>query len=311
MPLEPTIMTDFTQQRIGILAGWGHFPVAVAKKLEATGHPVVGVGFRNSANPVLSDICTFYREFSPTRPRSIVRYLRRHRVTRATMAGKIYKTRIFEKGVWFRNLPDTLFLKYYGPHFFRPRRKSGSPEEPTKNNNDDSLLLVAIRLFADHGIELSPATDFAPELLVNERLLAGPPLSASQLSDAIFGWNLAREMGRLDIGQSVVVKHRSVLAVEAVEGTDACIRRAGELCPAGGFTVVKVSKPHQDMRFDVPTIGTGTLETMRQAGARVLVIEAGKTIVLDPDDVVRTAKRYGIKILATHNPQLANQTEAA
>src|SRR5690606_40576041 len=116
-------------------------------------------------------------------------------------------------------------------------------------------------------------TDYAPELLVKPGVLTGGQLSAAQLADIQFGWVLAKELGRLDVGQSVCVKGRGVLAVEAIEGTDECIRRAGSLCPAGGFTVVKTAKPQQDMRFDVPTIGLGTLETMVAAGARTLAVE--------------------------------------
>ena len=105
-------------------------------------------------------------------------------------------------------------------------------------------------------------------------------------------------MGRLDVGQSVAVKERAVLAVEAIEGTDRCIERAGQLCRAGGWTLVKVAKPQQDMRFDVPTVGTSTIENLHQAGARVLAIEAGKTIVIDQPEVVALADRYGLAIVA-------------
>ena len=116
--------------------------------------------------------------------------------------------------------------------------------------------------------------------------------------DIAFGWELAKEMGRLDVGQSVAVKERVALAIEAIEGTSRAILRAGELCPAGGIVVVKVAKPQQDMRFDVPTIGVATIETMRQAGASVLAIEAGKTIMLDQEETVALANRLGISIVA-------------
>ena len=105
-------------------------------------------------------------------------------------------------------------------------------------------------------------------------------------------------MGRLDVGQSVAVREKAVLAVEAMEGTDRAIARAGELCRRGGFVVVKVAKPQQDMRFDVPTVGCATIETMHQAGARVLAIEAGKTILIDEAETVALANRYGISIVA-------------
>jgi DUF1009 family protein len=145
-------------------------------------------------------------------------------------------------------------------------------------------------------VTICPATDFAPELLAEEGLLAGRPLSSKQLADVAFGWRLAKELGRLDIGQTVVVKNRAPLALEAIEGTDECIRRAGRLCPTGGMTVVKVAKPQQDFRFDMPTIGIGTLESLQAAGARVLVIEAGRTILVDRDRLTSFAAAGGITI---------------
>src|SRR5205085_3964936 len=117
-------------------------------------------------------------------------------------------------------------------------------------------------------------------------------------ADIEFGWQLAKEMGRLDVGQSVAVKEKAALAVEAIEGTDRCIERAGLLCRSGGWTLVKVAKPQQDMRFDVPTIGVTTIENLHKAGARVLAIEAGKTIVVDQGDVVALADKLGLSIVA-------------
>jgi DUF1009 family protein len=148
------------------------------------------------------------------------------------------------------------------------------------------------------GLRFGSALELCPDLLVPAGVLTGRPLSADEERDIDFGWELAKEIGRLDVGQSVAVKERAVLAVEAIEGTDRAIARAGEFCRAGGFVVVKVSKPQQDMRFDVPTVGGSTIETMRQAGARVLALEAGKTIILDQDKTVELADRYGITIVA-------------
>jgi DUF1009 family protein len=122
--------------------------------------------------------------------------------------------------------------------------------------------------------------------------------SAGEEADIAFGWELAKQMGQLDIGQSVAVREQAVLAVEAIEGTDQAILRAGQLCPRGGIVVVKVAKPQQDMRFDVPTIGCRTVESMHTAGARVLAIEANKTIVIDEEETIALADRYGISIVA-------------
>src|SRR5690606_18854954 len=142
----------------------------------------------------------------------------------------------------------------------------------TRNRNDDTLIGAVVAEFAKDGIHFAPATDFAPELLVKLGHLAGKRLTFAQRKDIEYGWRLAKEMGRLDVGQSVAVKGLAVIAVEAIEGTDLCIQRAGELCPQGGFTIVKVAKPQQDMRFDVPTIGLRTMQTMVAAKAKVLAV---------------------------------------
>ena len=169
------------------------------------------------------------------------------------MAGKIFKVRLFQRvGVGCGTCPTCARFACSCPTSWTRK----------KDCRDDSLLTAIVEEFAAEGIRFAPATDYAPELLVTEGQLTRRGPTAWQQKDIEFGWKIAKEMGRLDIGQSVAVKDQAVLAVEAVEGTDECIRRAGTLCRAGGFTVVKVAKPQQDMRFDVPTIGLGTLETL-------------------------------------------------
>ncbi len=148
------------------------------------------------------------------------------------------------------------------------------------------------------GCSLKSPSTLCPELLVRPGILTRRPPTAREETDIAFGWEMAKEMGRLDVGQSVAVKECAVLAVEAIEGTDRAILRAGELCRAGGFVVVKVAKPQQDMRFDVPTVGCTTIESLRQAGGRVLAIEADKTIVLEQAQTVALADRYGLTIVA-------------
>ena len=221
-----------------------------------------------------------------------VRYFKRHGVTDAILAGKIHKRILFQPWFIVRQLPDLRTIRAFIPHFLTGR----------KDCKDDSLLNVVVDIFEAGGIRIGPATDYAPELLVNERQLTRRGPSAAQTKDIEFGWQLAKEMGRLDVGQSVAVKNRAVLAVEAVEGTDECIRRAGGLCRSGGFTVVKVAKPQQDMRFDVPTIGLGTLQTMVASGGRVLAVEAAKTIVLNQQEVVDYANRNKLIIVALEDP---------
>ncbi len=277
------------EKKVGLLAGWGRYPLILAEKLTDAGFEVHCLGIHGHADAELKRVCQAYVSVSPTRVGRQLRYMRKHGITLATMAGKIFKTRLFRRGVWLRHIPDRVFVKYYHRHFF----------VKSKDNNDDALLTVAVNMFADYGIRFAPATDFVPELLVKQGTLTKRALNSSQLADLKFAWELARQMGKLDIGQSVVVKNRAVLAIEAVEGTDECIRRAGQLCPAGGFTIVKVAKPQQDMRFDVPTVGVGTIKAMRDAGGKVLVIEADKTIVLDQQDMTALADQFGIIIVAT------------
>lgn len=285
---NPDEVDDRQPERIGILAGWGRLPIIVAKTLKDRGHSVHCLGYHNHVDPEMKKICDTFDTVGICRFGKKVRYFRKHNVTRATMVGKLFKTHLFEKFGWLKNLPDVLFLRYYYPHFITRK----------KNRADDTLLSTATTIFSDHGITMLPATELVPGLLIKQGTLTNRSLSNYQISDVQFGWQMAKEMGRLDVGQTVVVKGRAVIAVEAIEGTDECIRRAGQLCSSGGFTVVKVAKPEQDMRFDVPTIGVGTLKTIHEAGGSVLAVEADKTILLDREEVQKYADRYKIAVVA-------------
>jgi UDP-2,3-diacylglucosamine hydrolase len=275
-------------KRIGLLAAWGRYPVLVAEALRRQGYHVSCVGVVDMADPVLRDICQDFQWIGWCSLGRAIRFFRRCDVQQATMAGKFHKTIIYQPRVWLRHLPDWKFIKTFYHYFITHSR----------DNKDDTLLGVLTDAFAADGITFQPATDFAPELLVPPGQIAGRPPSANQQADIDFGWDAAKLMGRLDIGQSVCVKDRAVIAVEAIEGTDACILRAGELCKKGGFTVVKVAKPQQDMRFDVPTVGVRTLRTMLAAGANVLAIEGGRTILLDDDEFRQFAAEHKISVIA-------------
>lgn len=274
-------------KRIGLVAGWGRLPVVVAMALRREGYEVYCLGIKDHADAAtLKSVSKEYSEVGAAQLGAAIRYFRKHRVGLATMAGKIFKVRMYERFAFFRHLPDLRFLRTFWPMLIHK-----------KNRRDDTLLLTVIDAFAQDQIRFAPATDFAPELLVKSGQLAGPPLTAAQQRDVEFGWKAAKEMGRLDIGQSVCVKNETVIAVEAIEGTDECIRRAGELCK-GGFVLVKVAKPQQDMRFDVPTIGMGTLERLIASGGKVMAVEAGKTIFVDEAEVCAAATKKGVSIVA-------------
>lgn len=282
------IQTTKLPKRVGLIAAWGRYPILVAQALKEQGVEVQCLGIERHADPVLKDICDDFQWLCAARLGQAIRYFNRRGVTQATMAGKIHKVEMYKPWVWFRYIPDYTFIRTFYQHFFGVKA----------DRRDDTLLGALVDAFAKGGVEFLPATDFAPELLVKPGQISGRPLSKSQLADIDFGWKLAKEMGGLDVGQSVCVKNRAVIAVEAIEGTDASILRAGELCPRGGFTVVKVAKPNQDMRFDVPTVGAKTLRTMAQAGGKVLAIEGEKTILLDEQEFQMLANQLKIAVVA-------------
>jgi DUF1009 family protein len=270
---------------VGLLAGSGRFPILFAESARRQGLKVACVGIQHEAPPELRDLCTTFETVGVAKLGKMIRVLGRQNVRNVVMAGKVTKNVMYTPRRWVQLCPDYRMVRMW---YFRNR----------KDNRDDSILLGVIAEFERDGMAFASALEYCPELLVNEGLLTRRPPTARELADIEFGWQLAKEMGRLDVGQSVAIKEKAALAVEAIEGTDRCIERAGMLCKAGGWTLVKVAKPQQDMRFDVPTIGVSTIENLHKAGARVLAIEASRTIVVDQTDVVGLANRYGLTIVA-------------
>ncbi len=288
-------------RKIGLLAAWGRYPIVVAEALKAQGYQVYCLGVKNHADPKLIELCDGFQWQGIAKLGAALRCFRRHGISQATMAGKFHKVMLYQPWLWLKHLPDWAAFRTFYPYFLTTK----------KDRKDDTLLGVIVDAFASRKITFRPATDYAPELLVKHGNVTKRGLSALQEKDVEFGWQLAKAMGGLDVGQSVVVKRRSVLAVEAIEGTDECIRRAGTLCRSGGFTIVKVAKPQQDMRFDVPTIGLGTLHTMVESGGRVLAIEADRTIILDQSEVAEFANRNKLIIVALSDGQSASLEDVA
>ncbi len=249
------------------------------------------VGVRYEASEELRPLCDAFEYVGVSRLGGMIRTFRRMGVQRIVMAGKVTKSVMHTPLRILRLTPDYRMMRMW--------------YRSISDKRDDSILLGVIAEFQRDGMTFGSALDYCPELLVTKGILTRRGPSASEWKDVGFGWNLAKEMGRLDVGQSVAVKESAALAVEAIEGTDRCIERAGNLCKAGGWTLVKVAKPQQDMRFDVPTIGVQTIENLKKAGARVLAIEANKTIVIDQADVVDLANRYGLTIVAVDQSEIA------
>ncbi|GBD36757.1 hypothetical protein HRbin36_01885 [bacterium HR36] len=282
-----------TDEPIGLLAGSGQLPLAIAVALKKRNQRVVCVFIREEADAQLQKLCWRFYWAGLTKLGRMIRCFRREGVVRIILAGKVHKARMFTPWRAWRLLPD-----WRGIVFWLFRREK-------QDHRDDALTLQILREFERDGMTFEPAVKWCPELLAPAGILTRRPPTSEQWADIRFGWRLAREIGRLDIGQSILVKERAVLAVEALEGTDRAIVRAGELCPAGGFTLVKVAKPQQDPRFDLPTIGPDTVQVMHRAGGRVIAIEAGKTIVLDREQTLCLADRLGLVIVALRDEQVA------
>lgn len=261
---------------IGLLAGSGRLPFLFADAARAQGLAVHAVAFEGEADPALGAHVASLSWVKVGQANAIVRALTGRGVAKAVMAGGIGRIRS---------------LTHARPDLGMLRIAAG-----LRSLRDDELLRAVARYFEGQGIEIVAPTDYVRSVLAAAGHLAGPPLTAQQQRDVELGREVAATLGRADVGQTVVVKDGVVLAVEAVEGTDECIRRAGKYGGPGGV-VVKRCKPHQDLRFDLPAAGPVTLEVMREAGAKVLAVEAGRTVLLDAALLFSDAATLGFSVV--------------
>ncbi len=287
--MSDPIARGSTKTRIGIVAGWGQFPIELAETARAQGREVIVAAIKQHADEKLKQLATVYAEFGVAKLGAQLRFFQRHNVQEVLLAGKLFKDRILFHGWgWIGHLPDWTCLKTLSKSFVTSRA----------DQRDDTILSAVVDAFQMQGIHVLAAADVAPQLMAEEGVLTGRAPNRRERLDIQFGWAIARQMGQLDIGQSIIVRDRTVLGVEAIEGTDALIARMPQLCPRGGFTLVKVAKPQQDMRFDVPTIGLRTIDQLHRAGGTAIAIEAGKTIFVDREATLRQANRLGIAIVS-------------
>ncbi|MCU0698006.1 MAG: UDP-2,3-diacylglucosamine diphosphatase LpxI [Myxococcaceae bacterium] len=263
-------------QRIGLIAGSGRFPILFAQAARARGLSVHAVAHELEADSTLSLHVDTLEWVKVGQVDGIQAALKRHGVRRAVMAGGIGRIRSFTQA-----RPDLGALRIVAR---------------LRSMRDDEMLRGVADDFERHGITIVAPTDFVPEVLAGQGLLAGPALSEAQERDAAVGAEVAVALGAVDVGQTVLVKDGAVLAVEAVEGTDEAIRRGGRY-GGKGAVVVKRSKPGQDLRFDLPAVGPQTLEVMREVGASVLVVEAGRTVLLDREQLFKWAERLRISVV--------------
>ena len=267
--------------RLGLIAGNGRFPFLVLDAARAQGHEVTVVAVKEEAFPELADAAA--REpkaalhwVSLGHLGTCIRILKDAGATRAVMAGQVKHVKIFS-GI----VPDLTLL---------------SVLTKLRARNTDALISAVAEVLRDHGIELIDSTSLLAPLMAREGTLTRRAPSPEEQADLAFGYRMADAIAGLDIGQSIAVRDKAVVAVEAMEGTDRMIRRAGELA-GGGVRIVKVAKPSQDMRFDVPVVGAATIAVMEAAGATTLSVDAARTLFVDGQAVIEAADAAGIAIV--------------
>ncbi len=282
-----SILPDFPRppEPIGLIAGGGRLPVLIAESLGRSGHAVHGVGLADQFDPCLPGLCRTFREVGLFRVGSWCRALQALGIRHAVMVGTVDKARLMHDP-WklVRHLPDWRTARAWYTRLRHDRRSYA--------------VLAAIAEELDrHGVSLMDSTSPIPSHLASAGVMTRTQPTAEQLADVEFVWPMLAELLRLDIGQSVAVRDRDVLAVEAVEGTDRMIGRVAEICRAKGWTLCKGCRAGHDRRSDVPTVGVRTLHKMKDAGGGCLALAAGDVIMLDREDMLAEADRLGIAVV--------------
>jgi UDP-2,3-diacylglucosamine hydrolase len=265
-------------ETLGIIAGNGVYPrlIADAARKYAGVKKIVATAFTDETDPVLEqhvDVLEWMRVGQLSR---LLKFFRGQEIHHAIMAGQIAPKNLFDLR------PDVKALMLLGK---------------LKQRSAESIFAAIADELAKIDVELLPATTFLEDSLARPGLIAGPNLSRREEHDVELGWNVAKEIARLNIGQTIVIKNGTIVAVEALEGTNEAIKRGGTLAREGSV-MVKVSKPNQDMRFDVPVIGVETVRIAAESGVRVIAVEAGKTLLLERNAIVDIANRTKVSIVA-------------
>lgn len=267
-----------------MIAGSGPFPIIFARKAASRGYAVFAVGYHGETDPKLAEHVVAMETLHLGQIGRLIRFFKKAGVEAAVMIGAVRK-------------PSS--IRQIRPDFKALALFAGMRH----NTHDDRLLRAFANALEREGIRVRSSTFLLPELLSEKGCWTRRSPTPEEMHDIELGWKMAKEIGRLDIGQCVVVANGTVLAVEAIDGTDSTILRGGRLSE-GNAVVVKVCKPIQDFRFDVPAVGAGTVRTMQDAGARVLAVEAGKSLVFDKEEMVAIADDAGISIIALSNGQV-------
>lgn len=270
---------------LGLIAGEGRLPFLVAAGAKQAGLKVVCVYLADNAGRSLAKEVDVFYKVAIARPGAWIRKLRKHSANRTIMVGRVAKSRLFTPWRILRYLPDWRAFRIY---YWRLRGK---------DKLDDSLLSAIADELASGGIVLENSTMYCKEHMATAGVMTKRHPGTSVEGDIEFGWPIVKKLGEMDIGQAIVVKEKEVIAVEAIEGTAEMIKRAGQFCKSGGWTLIKTSKPTQDMRFDVPCVGPDTIRSLAENGGKCIVVEADKTIIIDKGETIKLADQLGITIL--------------
>lgn len=269
-------MTGNASDKIGIIAGGGQFPLLFAQAVRRHGLKVYAAAHQGETDETLADQVDALQWVRLGQLGKIIDFFKKEGVIKTVFIGSITKTNIFRD--------------------VRPDLKGLGLWNKIDIKQDDSILRAIADRLAKDGIEVVASTSYVPELLFPQGILTRKKLTKEQKNDIVFGWKIARAMGGLDIGQCVVVRNQTVLAVEAIEGTDAAIRRGGTLGKEKAV-VVKLKKPNQDLRFDLPAVGEKTIVSMLEVKAAVLAVEAGYALFFDRESVIRAADAAGLVVV--------------
>ncbi len=270
-------MSIMLEHKQGLIAGDGSLPVKMAQYAKENGFEVVCISLANDNVNQLKKYCSKVYSCHPGEINRIEKILTDEEIKQATFLGKVHKRVLLQLHKFDSRAIELL--------------------KTVQRLNDDEVMLLIVKEFEKHGISVLDQTIFIKNLMVPSGVLGKVKPTEEQMEDVNYGFWLAKEMGKVDVGQSVVIKDKMVMAVEAIEGTDVCIRRGAKLAKKDAV-VVKVSKPAQDKRFDIPAVGLRTLKTMKKYKANLLAVEANETIIVEQEKVVKFADDNNIVIMA-------------
>ena len=273
-----------SQEHLGLIAGSGRLPVLIAEGMKRSGARVSCVGLAGLFDDSLREVCDELRPAGLVQIGRWIRLLRKWEVSQAVMVGSVHKERMHSRLRVFRQIPDFKAAMIWYRHLRHDRRNA-------------TVLRAVAEELKRSGITLIDSTTYISDHMASAGVLTRTQPTEQQRADIEFGWRLLQQMVEIGVGQSMAVRDRDVIAVEAIEGTDRMIERAGQLCRAKGWTLLKTSSEKHDMRADVPTIGAQTIENLKRAGGGCIAVGAGRVILVDKPAVLEAANKAGIAVV--------------